>query len=379
MAQARVHAPAAEGLLRGRLPPWGWVIGSGIYVDDVHAVALSDSRVLAGGALAIILLVAALALVVGRSIVRPIRDATQVLRSGDVTTRLDAGRGRTELEALTSALNDTLDRSASVLSEVTTAVGRLDETAARLVHSSDGMTRTALGAQELTAEVTAAAPDVSAGIDTVASGADQMGASIAEITQNAVTVAGIAADAVRAAETTNATVAALGESSTEIGQVVAVITGIAEQTNLLALNATIEAARAGAAGKGFAVVASEVKDLAQETARATGGISERVESIQTAVTQAATQISHISDLIAQINDYQTTIAGAVEQQTATTSAMAHSASTVAAASGTMVTTLDEVGNAAQETTAELQTILAEAHELAGTSTRLQHAMTGYHR
>src|SRR4029078_6886650 len=90
----------------------------------------------------------------------------------------------------------------------------------------------------------------------------------------------VAARAVTAAETTTATVAKLGDSSAEIGNVVKVITSIAEQTNLLALNATIEAARAGEAGKGFAVVANEVKELAQETARATGDISGRVGTIQ---------------------------------------------------------------------------------------------------
>ena len=149
------------------------------------------------------------------------------------------------------------------------------------------------------------------------------------------------AEAARATET----VRQLGESSAEIGNVIKLITSIAEQTNLLALNATIEAARAGDAGKGFAVVASEVKDLAQETARATEDIGARVTAIQQDTGGAVEVISRISEVIAQINDFQTTIASAVEEQTATTGEMSRSIAEVANGSSRIAHNISDVAAA----------------------------------
>jgi len=151
-------------------------------------------------------------------------------------------------------------------------------------------------------------------------------------------------------ETTNESVAKLGASSQEIGDVVKAITSIAEQTNLLALNATIEAARAGEAGKGFAVVASEVQELAQETARATEDISKRVEAIQADTAGAVEAISQITSVIAEINDFQATIAAAVEEQTATTNEMSRSVQEAAGGTTQIASNITGVATAADSTT-----------------------------
>ncbi len=141
----------------------------------------------------------------------------------------------------------------------------------------------------------------------------------------------------------------LGESSAEIGQVIKVITGIAQQTNLLALNATIEAARAGEAGKGFAVVANEVKELAKATAEATEDISQKIEAIQGNTASAVSAIGEITHVISQINDIQTTIASAVEEQTATTNEIARSVTGAADGMGGIADGAVEVANAAKAT------------------------------
>jgi methyl-accepting chemotaxis protein len=344
--------------------PWGWVIGSGVYVDDVQTAAFAASLwVLAGGGV-VILLVLLAAWLVERSIRGQLVTARRALDSGNLATRLPVGNGRTELGRLAAALNATLDRSMAVAGNVRKAIGQLNESADRLVESSGQLAAGAERAAQQTAEVVVSAQQVSTGMDLVATGSQQMGASIGEIAQNTHAVAKIAGEAVELAESTNAAVQALGQSSAEIGSVVKVIKAIAEQTNLLALNATIEAARAGDAGKGFAVVAGEVKELAEETARATGDISGRVESIQDAVRKAATEISQIGETIARVSDFQVTIAGAVEEQNATAAEMAHSVADAADGGRQIARSLDEMQQVAGRTNRDLESIRSAARQLA---------------
>ncbi len=197
--------------------------------------------------------------------------------------------------------------------------------------------------------VSAASEQVSKSVQTVAAGTEEMTASIREIAKNASESARVAATAVAAAESTNRTITKLGESSIEIGKVIKVITSIAQQTNLLALNATIEAARAGEAGKGFAVVANEVKELAKETAKATEEISQKIEAIQADTRGAVSAIGQIGSVISQINDISSSIASAVEEQTATTTEMNRNINEAAKGSTEIVENISGVATAAFET------------------------------
>jgi methyl-accepting chemotaxis protein len=219
--------------------------------------------------------------------------------------------------------------------------------------------------------VAAAAEQVSRSVQSVAAGAEQMSASIREIAQNATEAAKVAQNATDAASSANDSVARLGSSSQEIGNVVKLITSIAEQTNLLALNATIEAARAGEAGKGFAVVAGEVKELASETARATEDIARRVEAIQQDTSGAVAAIEEIGAIIASINDYQLTIASAVEEQTATTNEMSRGVTEVATGSGEIAMNITGVATAAASSTQAIASVSDQVAELAGLSRGLR--------
>jgi methyl-accepting chemotaxis protein len=269
-----------------------------------------------------------------------------------------------------------------LLSDLRTSVGGIAAHAGTLASASTELTAISGSLQEAAevttqqAEVVAlAAGEVSRNVQTVAAGSEEMGSSIREIARNAADAARVASEAVQLVDRTNTVMAQLGESSQEIGKVLKLITAIAQQTNLLALNATIEAARAGEAGKGFAVVAKEVKELARETARATEDIGQRVSAIQNDSGRATTAIREIGGTITRISDIQTAIAGAVEEQTATTSEMGRNISEGARATQEISQTIGGVAQAAKRTSdgganvrdavTDLARLATDLHQLIG--------------
>jgi methyl-accepting chemotaxis protein len=304
-----------------------------------------------------------LALWVARMIIVPLRRVSSVLdavaegdlsRDPEVDQRDEVGHMARSLRRAIATLRATVTDLAAHSQSLNTAAGALASS------SKDSTVSAETGAQQANAVADSAAA-MSTNIQTVAAGAEEMGASIREISHSATQAAGVAARAVEVTASTTTVMAKLGESSTEIGNVIKVITSIAEQTNLLALNATIEAARAGEMGKGFAVVASEVKDLAQETARATEDIGQRVAAIQADTGGAVTAIGEISEIIGQISEFQTTIASAVEEQTVTTNEMSRNVTEAADAGGRVADTITEVAASMQLTTVGV----TEANRAAG--------------
>ncbi len=302
--------------------------------------------------------------------------ALEALAEGDLTATVpvsstdEVGRMAQALRTAQTALRDALRAVGEASTTISVASGQMTSATGEV----------AAGSQETSVQagvVAAAAEQVSRNVQQVASGAEEMSASIREIAESSAEAARVAARASDATRSTTDAVARLGASSKEIGNVVKVITSIAEQTNLLALNATIEAARAGEAGKGFAVVAGEVKELAQETARATEDIARRVEAIQADTTGAVDSIARIAGIVAQINDHQMTIASAVEEQTATTNEMSRGLAEAATGSGEIAANITGVADASRAASQVVDDLEGSAADLARMAVDLQSRVAAF--
>jgi methyl-accepting chemotaxis protein len=311
-----------------------------------------------------------LALLAAASITRrltPVVTAVGAMATGNLSHPV-AAAGRDEIGAMAAAVNDAALGLRETISQLAGGAGQLSRDSAELAEVTDAVASNARAVLDQARSADEAAARISQNLQIVASGAEEMASSIKEIARNAGEGAQVAHQAVTVVNNTNGTVAKLGASSQEIGNVVKVITAIAEQTNLLALNATIEAARAGESGKGFAVVASEVKDLAQETAKATADITQRIHAIQDDSGEAVDAIARISTIIGQINEYQIAIASAVEQQTATSDGMSRNVASAAEGAQQIARSIADVSEAADATTRRIASGQKSASSLAELAT-----------
>ncbi len=291
-------------------------------------------------------------------------NAVQVFKDNMIqTTELTARQESMKLEAQAAqkaAMNQTAD---DFEAKVGGLVGVLSSAAADLEATAQGMSGTALQTTGQAATVAAAAEEASVGAETVAAAAEQLTASIREISRQVAHSSKITSQAVEDAQRTNAIVHKLDEGAEKIGKVVALISNIAGQTNLLALNATIEAARAGDAGKGFAVVASEVKSLANQTALATQEIGTQIAEIQAATREAVEAIRGISGTIDDVSAIATNIASAVDQQGAATAEIARNVQQTARSAHDVTENIGGVSQAATHTGAAAGQLLDAAGRL----------------
>ena len=285
---------------------------------------------------------------------------------------------REQQEATRTRRLASLDRAALLFrGQVAEVVAALEAAAGNMDHVA---TRLGDGARELddqSAAAAGAAGRSAQDVQTVASAAEQLSASIREVSGQISKASGIAAQGVAETRRTSETMNGLHEAATRIGDVVNLIDQIAGQTNLLALNATIEAARAGDAGKGFAVVASEVKALATQTARATQDIAAQVKAVQSATAGAVETIFHIARTVGEIDEISAAIGTMLTQQSEATNEIARGAANAAASSDAASAAVGHVVEAAQVATTTSDAVQHAAQGLTGNVARLHRAVDGF--
>ena len=354
-----------------------------VQVGSTNAAAVSSAitsrnMMIAVGAAAVVL-AAALALLIVRSIVGPLAEAVRVLEDsakGDLRGRANVS-SKDELGKVARSLNLQLEANQKMMASMANMATGLSAAAEELTAIS---TQLASGAEETSAQATtvsAAAEQVSANVGTVAAAAEELSASIKEIARSATDASQVATKGVAVAQSTTGTVNQLSQSSTQIGEVLKLITSIAEQTNLLALNATIEAARAGEAGRGFAIVANEVKELAKQTAKATEEIATTVEAIQGDSRSTIDAITEMDTIMAKINEAQATIASAVDQQTVTTAEIGRTVAEAATGSGDIAQNISGVATAAKDTSTGAISTQQAAGELSRMASELSGLVSAY--
>ncbi|MCD0419740.1 CHASE3 domain-containing protein [Rubrivivax sp. JA1024] len=298
--------------------------------------------------------------------------AVQVFKDNAIRVRqLEAEQQEAERRQAEQRRSEMMKMANGFEAAVGEIVNTVSSASTELEASASTLTQAADRAQHLSSTVAAASEEASTNVQSVASATEELSSSISEISRQVQDSARIAANAVNQARTTDDRVSELSKAATRIGDIIELINTIAGQTNLLALNATIEAARAGEAGRGFAVVASEVKALAEQTAKATGEISQQISGIQAATNDSVTAIKQITGTIEQLSEIASTIAAAVEEQGAATQEISRNVQQAAQGTQQVSSNVIDVQRGATETGSASAQVLSSAQSLAQDSSRLK--------
>lgn len=271
-----------------------------------------------------------------------------------------AKENRATAEARQNAVEGMIEEFDSSVQSVLVSVS---DTLNEMRSSADCMAENSAAATSQTEQAASSSSGATQNVQSVASAAEQLSASIAEISRQVGESQKVVKDATTITNTANEQVAGLAEAATRIGEVIGLIRAVAEKTNLLALNATIEAARAGEAGRGFAVVATEVKELASQTASATEDIASQIEGIQTATGEAVSAISTIFDIMQQVETYSVRISTAVGQQGAATNEISRNILQAASDTQNVASNVTEVARAVAETTQSAMSVQSASEEV----------------
>ena len=389
-------------------PEWGWIVGTGIFVDEVNALVWDS--VLSIGALSALILVIAVTvtIVLVRLVVSPLRELTGVMKGladKDLAADIPHRERQDELGAMARAVGvfkdnmiraDQLDKDAEELRNARERRAEVREAASQsfdqdmqellkvvsgAIEQMQGTSQSlSVSAEQANGEATTvatAAEQASVNVQAVAAASEELANSIQEISRQVASQSTVAGSASQGMSAADSQVRDLSEGVEKIGEIVTLITSIAEQTNLLALNATIEAARAGDAGKGFAVVAAEVKGLASQTAKATDEIATQIQQIQEQTGGTVQAIEAVSGRITEMTEIAATVASAVEEQNAATGEIGHSIGQAANGADEVSRSIQGVTAAAAETGQASGDVLEAANALAGQADQLKQRVEGF--
>ena len=376
--------------------------------DAQTTISLATIVMLALGGLTLIGSALFVWLYVGRNILRRIgnlQHAMQRLSNGDLESAIVRSRQNDEIAGMVKTLEvfrDSMIRSRSLSADqdrdriakaerakrmeqqitefegaVRAALDGLMTSANSMQLTAEGMSGSAERSSTLANAVAAAAEETSVNVQTVSAGTEELSSSISEISRQVNNSAGIASKAVNEASQTDATMQGLSHDAGRISVVIDLIQSIASQTNLLALNATIEAARAGEAGRGFAIVASEVKNLADQTAKATDEIRAQIDSMQQSTRSAVGAIRNIGQTIGEINEVTSAIAAAVEQQGAATREIARNIQHAAGGTSEVSSNIVGVSDASSEAGAAANDVLGASSSLRREAETLRTQIDGF--
>jgi len=384
-------------------PEWKWVIGTGIWIDDVDAIFKQKVFDSLSVLIAILVIAIGMSLVLAKSITKPLSGLGSVMikiSNGDTSMKVDEYMDKSEIgemarnvenfrlntikvkeadikqkELETKArenhiriMNETADSLektiGAITNEVSSAVKSMEIIAVDLQKSSTESSKQSENVNNISNRT-------SDNINTVASATNELTASVKEISTQVQLAATNAKNTSKEAGIANEKVQNLAKTAENIGAVVKIITDIAEQTNLLALNATIEAARAGDAGKGFAVVANEVKTLASQTAQATQDITTQITSIQSETVEAAKMLVHVVSLIEEINNTTAAIASAVEEQSSATNEISRNLQESSDGIVDVVKSIENVLDAAMRTDASAKSLSKQTETLSEESEKMK--------
>ncbi len=325
---------------------------------------------------------------IGRNISSFLKQAVSLasnMAAGNLTERLSI-RQTDEIGQLAKALNTMADKISAMVQSITNEMHHLAASANEMSMISDGLASSASETAEQSNSVAASTDQMSSNMNSVAAASEEAATNVnivataaeevtrtgKQIAERTVEARKVTSNAVALAASSTDKVDLLGNAALEISKVTEVITEISEQTNLLALNATIEAARAGEAGKGFAVVANEIKELARQTADATGEIRTKIESIQNSTNETITEIKQISKVINKVENIVTDIDTAVDEQSATNSEIADNIMQAAQGIAEVNENVAQVSAAADTIAKDIAGVSSVSEELVQSSSRVKH-------